>query len=299
MKKKIIILIFLLIGNIPTWGQNIEDSITFHALPNWRIICDEPNFTIKQFRSKVKKGQTHLFGSPQSIYIMEFNPDFFQIELIQTGKKQTVGDFIKPYDNVIGAINGGFFTKIPISKDSIIANDFLKINGEIHSPIPSPGWGTGAVGFDENSRPIYTLWNKELEKDTTGWSSAYPNVIAAGPMIILNGKNLIGWSDINKSELTEEQKHDTYAPRTAIGSKTNGNIILLVIDGRRRNFYGISFEEMAIIGRWLNLQNLLNLDGGGSSTIYYKQKKLNSPSDGCGIIHIERKVANALLIIPK
>ena len=81
-------------------------------------------------------------------------------------------------------------------------------------------------------------------------------------------------------------------PRTAIGlSKNEKALIVVVVDGRRVGYrLGVTLSELQAIltaeGAW---QWALNLDGGGSSTMYYNGKIVNRPSDGR-----ERAVVNAL-----
>jgi hypothetical protein len=81
-------------------------------------------------------------------------------------------------------------------------------------------------------------------------------------------------------------------PRTAIGVNAKGQILLVVIDGRREGSRGVTLVELAQVMRGLNAVNALNLDGGGSSTMVVKGKVMNVPSDGN-----ERKVSSAVLVL--
>ena len=81
-------------------------------------------------------------------------------------------------------------------------------------------------------------------------------------------------------------------PRTAIGWNET-HYFLIVVDGRQKGLSaGMSFAELADLARRLGCTEALNLDGGGSSTLWLGGKVVNSPSDG----H-ERPVANALLLV--
>ena len=118
-------------------------------------------------------------------------------------------------------------------------------------------------------------------------------------MIIRDGRSLHEWADTDKCSLAEQQKRNLYAPRTAIGIRGDSTVVLVVIDGRRPRAFGASFSEMAAVGRWLGLTQMLNLDGGGSSTMISGRRLVNFPSDGFGILPIERRVANAWLVLPR
>lgn len=84
-------------------------------------------------------------------------------------------------------------------------------------------------------------------------------------------------------------------PRTAVGIDTDGRrLLFLVIDGRSASSRGYTMVELANMMIALGADNALNLDGGGSSTLYSRKVTgemgvINEPSDGG-----ERKVANGL-----
>lgn len=89
-------------------------------------------------------------------------------------------------------------------------------------------------------------------------------------------------------------------PRTMVGVKADGTIIMTVVDGRQpnKNMYGATSYEMAAILKHYGAVEGYNLDGGGSSTMVIldngEYKVMNSPSDG----H-ERSDSNCLLITVK
>lgn len=87
-------------------------------------------------------------------------------------------------------------------------------------------------------------------------------------------------------------------PRTAIGIK-EGKVIMLTVDGRKKGFSdGMSLTELAEYMLSLGIEDALNLDGGGSTTMiarkqgYYGPRIVNLPSDG-----YERPIANSVQII--
>lgn len=83
-------------------------------------------------------------------------------------------------------------------------------------------------------------------------------------------------------------------PRTAIGQKQDGTIVLLVIDGRRGIKQGATLEEVENILLQRGVVNASNLDGGSSSTMYYKGKVINRPCNWDG----ERTVATSIYVEP-
>ena len=85
-------------------------------------------------------------------------------------------------------------------------------------------------------------------------------------------------------------------PRTAVGIDVDGRkLLLLVVDGRSAASRGMTMVELANLMQSLGADNALNLDGGGSSTMYSRRVTgemgvINDPSDGL----VERKVPNGL-----
>lgn len=85
---------------------------------------------------------------------------------------------------------------------------------------------------------------------------------------------------------------NTKQPRTILGNFANGDILFMVIDGRQPNWSrGATLEEIQIKLLELGAIDAYNLDGGGSSTMVFKGRVLNRPSDGK-----ERPVATHFLI---
>jgi exopolysaccharide biosynthesis protein len=101
------------------------------------------------------------------------------------------------------------------------------------------------------------------------------------PNIIINGVRQIK----NKAE-------EGLNPRTAVGQKADGTIIFLVIDGRKIATPGASLYDVQEIMMERGAVNAGALDGGYSSTMYYKGNVINSPNAWDG----ERTVATAFYV---
>ena len=87
-------------------------------------------------------------------------------------------------------------------------------------------------------------------------------------------------------------------PRTAAGLSGN-TLLLVVIDGRARESAGVTFAELATLLKDLGCTDAVNLDGGGSSTMWTRHHGVvNHPSDNRKFDHAgERPVHNALYLI--
>jgi exopolysaccharide biosynthesis protein len=86
----------------------------------------------------------------------------------------------------------------------------------------------------------------------------------------------------------------TRHPRSAVGWRGDGTLLLVVVDGRQGDYsVGMSLSELTELFRSLGAVEALNLDGGGSTTLVVGGAVANRPSDPQG----ERPVANALLLL--
>ncbi len=83
-------------------------------------------------------------------------------------------------------------------------------------------------------------------------------------------------------------------PRTAVGlSRDRKTMYFVVADGRREGVPGMTLPELAAFLRSeFNVCSAMNLDGGGSSAIWIRDRIVNVPSDGA-----ERKVGNHLAVV--
>lgn len=90
-------------------------------------------------------------------------------------------------------------------------------------------------------------------------------------------------------------------PRTCLGIKPNGRVILLTVDGRNENSAGMSLFELTKLMRWLGCNSAINFDGGGSTTLWVNGMPdggvINYPTDNKKWDHEgQRKVANVVLV---
>ncbi len=112
--------------------------------------------------------------------------------------------------------------------------------------------------------------------------------VGGGPMLVEEGETAIDAEDegFNLSAFVAARH-----PRTAIGRTADGDLWLVVVDGRSPLSLGASLPELAAIMRRLGCVEAMNLDGGGSTAMAAMGITLNRPSDG----H-ERSVANTVLV---
>ena len=93
--------------------------------------------------------------------------------------------------------------------------------------------------------------------------------VSFGPVLVVNGEKCDGLnSGLN--------------PRTAIGQRSDGAMLLLVINGRQVGSMGATYEDVADVMLSFGAVNALNLDGGSSSSMLYEGEFLNISSSLVG-----------------
>lgn len=114
------------------------------------------------------------------------------------------------------------------------------------------------------------------------------NLLAFGPSLVENGEITV---DTN----TEVGQAMASNPRTAIGIIDENHYIIVVSDGRTSESKGLSLYQMAEVMKSYGVKTAYNLDGGGSSTLYFNGQVINKPTTGGSKIS-ERAVSDIVYI---
>ena len=107
-----------------------------------------------------------------------------------------------------------------------------------------------------------------------------------GPFLVMNGEALI--NEVPDSATYGGGKN----PRTAIGQRADGSVLLLVVDGRQADSLGATFKDLAYIMLEYGAVNACAMDGGTSSQMVYNGEILNHPYSPTG----PRKCPTAWLV---
>lgn len=127
-----------------------------------------------------------------------------------------------------------------------------------------------------------------MEKEKQIFFSKAEDITNGVPQLIKNGKIEITWEQEKASKSFYETKH----PRTAVAKLKDGRFLMVTVDGRSESSGGINLEDLAKLLLEFGATDAMNLDGGGSTTMFLDGKIVNKPSDKEG----ERKVSDAILV---
>ena len=248
-----------------------EETITYSSPEEEQILKrDEGNDVYKVIDIEGDGYKGHM--------LVVYDPSKIKLEKVPNMKYgRTLDEFINKTGAVAGINASGF------SYNSYRGYSFsgtVIIDGQIIANNGSTGWGGGIIGFTNDNVLVLTK------------SSAYQalnmgirDAVSFGPFLIVNGV---------PSEFRGNGGYGI-APRTAIGQRKDGIILMLVIDGRRPGHsLGVDMVELTNIMLKYGAYNASNLDGGGSST-FYANGKILSVAGGAGYTG-DRYLPNAWLV---
>ena len=284
MRKRLAIAVFFLACVLCLHAQ--LDSLAF-VNGNWQTDTLD-GMVLKQCRFE---GQ-QLFASNQQIFVLEI-PDtaHYTLRFAHEPRRTKTSEMALKHD-AVAAINGSFF-----DMDQHFPVCFLRID--------SVNLGENTPGKDTVNRKYYQYGTLCLSGDSVvilktdssrRWEEGlpYPDIMTSGPLLI--------WHDTLQYMRDDRTFVTNRHNRAAVGIREDGTVLLLVADGRHKQAEGLSLTELQQIFRWLGCRDALNLDGGGSTTMFLNigdyQGVVNCPSDNGRFDHEgERGVSNAVLVI--
>ena len=179
-------------------------------------------------------------------------------------------------NNAILAINGDYY--------GAQTSGYVIRNGQLYR--------SNAVS-DNEDLVIYQDGSFEFIKESEVTAS---DLLSNGARQVLSfGPALISDSSICVSSSDEVDKAMSSNPRTAIGIIDKNHYVFVVSDGRSSESTGLSLYELATFLKKLGVTNAYNLDGGGSSTMYFNGKVINNPTTN-GKKITERSVSDIVYI---
>ncbi|MEG0464105.1 phosphodiester glycosidase family protein [Bacteroides sp.] len=281
MKCKLFLFLFFLTTVFELIAQTPADSLAIvHA--SWRqtplrkgMLCKEAEFA-------------SLYGVPQHITILEITPKKYRFDVLVHSPKAETSKAARAA-GAVAAINGSYFD---IRKGNSVC--YLRKEGVV---IDSTNAGalstvvTGAIHLRKGKIELIP-WNTQVERQ---WNAKKGTVLASGPLMLLDGAPC----DLNSCN---QNFVNTRHPRSAVCQLKDGKVLLVTVDGRfKGKAEGIRIAELAHLLRILGGKNALNLDGGGSTTLWSASAPdngvLNKPCDNRQYDNQgERAVANSLCV---
>jgi exopolysaccharide biosynthesis protein len=144
----------------------------------------------------------------------------------------------------------------------------------------------GVVYRDEGAREglaFYTDGHVEVYDETTTTADALVadgvwNTLSFGPALVEDGEVVDGIEDVEVDTNVGNHSIQGEQPRTAVGVVDDNHLVFVVVDGRSPGYSaGVDMTGLAEIMQSLGATTAYNIDGGGSSTMYFDGSLVNDP----------------------
>ena len=216
-----------------------------------------------------------------------------RVKIGYSSKLGTVGEKtsqIAKENNAIAAVNGGGFqdkannSTATWTGTGALPTGIIISGGKLVYPTNNIDYNVkriGVAGITRDGRLVVgdQSINELINRGVT-------EALCFGPTLIINGT--IQTRDSQGRPIDSQGAN----PRTAIGQRADGSILLLTIDGRQGLQMGATIGDVQKVMQDQGAVNAVNLDGGASTTLYYNGSVQNNPSDKFG----ERPIPTAVYV---
>lgn len=257
-------------------------AVELTVLDAWQFVELAPGVTWR------KKVYANYAGGRQTINVLEVAPSL-------------AGPFLRPYlkrgggcirpsrigaeQGAIAAMNAGFFDTGPGTCPPL---DLVKADGEVLSYNRLTGAAQRSIGWTEDRETLIAWVDKDRD-----WTAVVDG-LGAYPSLVTDGT-------IRLEPDRDTDFFDGRHPRTALGVKADGTVLLVVVDGRTSAGVGMTLNALAQHMLNLGATDAVNLDGGGSTSLWLRDQSINGvvnhPSDNGTADHFgERAVSDVLMV---
>lgn len=241
--------------NIPTQnteGEEGEESVTVETIDYGLVDEDGDGIIIDQVVKKLCTGYMMIVQDPSRVFVGK--PDNFG------GSGLSVEAMCKKY-NAIGGINGGGYFDDGGGGSGGIPTGLTVSEGVFYNENLETGI---FIGFDQAG--ILHVGN--MDSATAHDVGIRDGVtFSLGPILVANGL------PVDAVGITTGMN-----PRTAIGQRADGAVLMLVIDGRQAQSAGATYADLTEIMLDYGAINACNLDGGSSTAMWFDGEYVNNCS---------------------
>lgn len=228
--------------------------------------ANTPDLVIEEVTGATFKGKMMLVKDPKRLYVGT-------LAAYDGRAGMTLDDFVKTSGAVAGINAGGF------EDEKGFGNGGTPIGYVIHDgelKFGSSGSSGSIVGFDANGKLI--VGNMTAG---TALAKGVTEAVTFGPALVINGE-----------PAPVAGTGGGLNPRTAIGQKADGTVLLLVIDGRQSHSLGASYKDCRDVMVQYGAVNAANLDGGSSTLMIHNGEHVNF----CASLYGSRELPTAFLV---
>lgn len=231
----------------------------------------DSNIELIEISGATYKGRILIIKDPSRVYMA--TPEW---GFSSKNGGMTVSEYVER-DGATAGINAGGFIDKGGSGNGGTPTGYVIVDGELAYGNLSDS--NSVVGFDHENKLIVGTMTASEALELGVENGLCFNLSGVGALLI-NGNKVI------------ESETGSLNPRTAIGQRSDGAIVLVNIDGRQANSLGASYNDLIEIFLEYDVVNAANLDGGSSSMMIYNDEVLTNSSSLVGV----RSLPTAILV---
>ena len=236
--------------------------------------------------------RNNCLGSNQFVCVLEIGSHSQRKLAFSYEAERTPTSQQARHRKAVAAVNGSYFDmkeQFPICYLRIDGKELGENTPQESDSINRKYYQYGGVAL-RNGRPYFFIPDSNRKAESL---MADSNIMTAGPLLIHQGRMM----PMRDDRTFVTHRHN----RTAIGRKADGTVLLVAVDGRTKQSQGLSLTDFQRLLRYLGCQEALNLDSGGSTTLYVKGYPhlgiINHPSDNNRYdFDGERPVSNCVIV---
>ena len=226
---------------------------------------------------------------PQNINILTVITGKRDLSLIYNPERNTKTSTQASEAGAIAAINAGFFN---VKEGGSVT--YIKVDGLIHDSDTAAKWKrvanmNGSVIIDSSGNVNLM---KAMPNSWYDLQTGYRDVLITGPVLLTGGM---------KAKLPETSLVTNKHPRSCIGKIGRRKIVLVTVDGRTAQAAGMTLLKLADLMISLKCTDAINLDGGGSTTMWIKGQPFNGvvnmPCDNKKFDHEGERAVSDIIIV--
>lgn len=240
------------------------------------VVSETSDIQIEDVVGTTYRGKMMIVKDPSRLFVGT-------VEQFQEGTGQVVADIAKRY-GAVGGINGGEFVDMGSYAYSAMPVGCVISQGNVL--MGSMNEVYNITGFNRDNILVVGKMTLQQAVDM-GIRDCVHTLHETGPFLIINGEPL----SVPDTSVYGGGKN----PRTAIGQRADGSVLLLTVDGRQANSIGATFKELVYIMQDYGAVNAAAMDGGTSTQMVYNGEVVNNPYSPTG----PRTCPTAYLIEPQ
>ncbi len=255
-------------------AQGPQDSVALAAV-RWDTCSLRPGMV-------AVRAQLELFGAPQAISMVRYDARRFRTRIVQPDSL-SLTSAVAAREGAAAAINAGYF-----NVRKFVPSTFVRVAGRTIAATEERELYRVNGVVTLRGRKVRIL--PYVPSDDVRLARRYRDALACGPLLLVEGRE-VSYAD-RKGGFWGRH------PRSLIGVTKRGDVVMVVVDGRfPEEAAGMTIGELAFVARQLGLHAALNLDGGGSSTLWCDDAGIiNHPSDNKRFDSAgERRVTNCIV----